>query len=160
MLTNIILHISSFLLIGALADYIFFNKEKSKKIAFVHNQKFFEQFKGTAELKVTLEASQNKFKAHLDSIATLIQGGQTDLTPLYRQRVEELSLQHQQLAERYTADIWKNINAEVLNFDKDNGYDFILGASGNGSLMYASEAKDITEAVTAYANAHYEDKEP
>ena len=61
----------------------------------------------------------------------------------------------EELTARYTSDIWKHINEGIAEFGKAEGYDFIFGASGNGGIMYADEANDITDRVVTYINLRY-----
>ena len=48
--------------------------------------------------------------------------------------------------------IWKEINAKVTEYGKEKGIDFILGAKGDGTIMYANEAKEITKEIIEYIN--------
>jgi outer membrane protein len=146
------------LAVASLGIYVFY--EKPTKTAFVYNQQVFEGFKGTIELKARLAEQQNDYKKNLDSIALLIQAGRVDLNTVYQERAQEFTYQQQQVTEKYTADIWKRINEEIGNYGKENRFEFIFGASGNGSLMYANDAKDITSEMVAYLNARYDDKAP
>ena len=43
----------------------------------------------------------------------------------------------------------------IVEFGKQNDYDLILGADGNGTVMYAKEMLDISKNVTVYINNKY-----
>ena len=43
----------------------------------------------------------------------------------------------------------------VTDYGKKNGYTYILGKNEAGSVMYGSEANDITKVVTEALNATY-----
>jgi Skp family chaperone for outer membrane proteins len=128
---------------------------KKEKLAFVYNQQVFDKFEGTLELKEKLGQQQQAYKAILDSLSVLVQSGRKDLQPVYENRARELSLKHKEVLDRYTADIWTRINQEILIFGKDQGYDFVFGASGNGSLMYAADQKNVTAEFVEYLNGKY-----
>ena len=128
---------------------------RPQKTAFFYNQKVFEQFKGKADLQKKLDLVIKKDKAFLDSLSALIEAGNENVRPVFQQKMEQAEATRQQLSEQYTADIWKYINEQVLAFGKEKHYDYIFGASGNGSLMYAGEAHDITKDVADYLNTNY-----
>lgn len=62
-------------------------------------------------------------------------------------------------AERLTAEydeqIWKQINQYVRDFGAKNGYNYIYGAEGSGSLMYGSDSENITEEIVGYVNSSF-----
>lgn len=145
----------TFLLVVSLGAYVFFKKEN--RTAFIYNQQVFDKFKGTQELKTKLDLRKKEYKASLDSLTKIIEQGRLDLKPLYESKAQEFNLQYQQLSDQYTADLWIRINEEVKKFGKENGYSFIFGASGNGSLMYARESEDVTNQVVDFVNKNYED---
>jgi outer membrane protein len=142
------------------AVFYFLVAHKTQKTAFFYNQKVFDRFQGKLELESRLNKQAEKSKKMLDSLAVLIQGGRTDLSSVYQENLDYATTTRQQLSETYTADIWKYINGQASNYGDENGYDYIFGASGNGSLMYADTMHDITNEIVRYLNLKYEDKEP
>lgn len=144
----------NFILVLALAGYIFFKPTATGRNAYVMNQRIFAEFKGKIELEEKLNALRGLHKKQLDSLAAgIIQPGQD---ALYQEHLRTLALKEQELSERYTADIWKRINQYIVAYGKKEGYDFIFGASGDGSIMYAGEANDVTDDVVSYINKQYE----
>lgn len=146
--------ILNILVIGS-GVYLLFRKHPGKT-AFIYNQKVFEGFKGTQDLKEKLKQVQLKDKGMLDSLGILIGQGRTDLEPLHQRKLQESELYQQHLSDQYTADIWKRVNTYISDYGKNQGFDFIYGASGDGSLMYAREGLDITDVVIDYCNQRYE----
>jgi len=137
-----------------LAGYIlFFNRKE--RTAFFYDQKVFDQFEGKLDLEAKLKSQAEADRKLLDSMASLMQSGRQDLNATYQQNLRQSSQNYQQLSEKYTSDIWKHINGEVANFGREKGYDYIFGASGNGSLMYADSLNDITGDVIKYLNEKY-----
>lgn len=59
------------------------------------------------------------------------------------------------VTEQYTEQIWKQLNQYVTDYGKANGYDYIFGGDGSGSLMYAREGLNITDKVKIYVNQSY-----
>lgn len=65
---------------------------------------------------------------------------------------KRLTEEFQKKTTEYDALIWKEINEKVTVYGKDHSIDLILGAKGDGAIMYASDAKDITKAVIEFIN--------
>jgi Skp family chaperone for outer membrane proteins len=65
---------------------------------------------------------------------------------------DAMSADFQQKSETFQAVVWKEINAKIEKYGKMHELDFILGAKGDGTIMYASDAQDVTEEIIAYIN--------
>ena len=65
---------------------------------------------------------------------------------------DQLTEEYQQKSATFEQVVWEQINRAVAEFGKEKGYDYIFGAKGDGSIMYASDEKDITKEVIAYIN--------
>jgi outer membrane protein len=142
----------------SLGGVIWLLTAKKEKIGFVYNQQVFEKFEGTRELKEKLSRQEAQFKSVLDSLSLLVNSGRKDLAPYLQNKAQELGLKHQEVSQTYTADIWKRINDEAMNFGKENGYDYILGAAGNGNMMYAKDQLNVTDEFIEYLNTRYTGK--
>lgn len=143
------------LIINGVVIYIVMQKQ-DKRVAFVVNQKLFNEFAGKKELEKKLSDLRTRNNITVDSLWQLTR--QTPIIELrqsYQVQIERIKMMEEDLANQYTADIWKRINEWVSEYGKANQYDFVLGAAGNGSLMYAEETNDITEAVIVYVNKRY-----
>jgi len=140
------------LLIGLVTSLVSCQRDKT---AFFYNQKVFDQFKGKLELEEKLKTQAATDKKLLDSLHVLIEQGRKDLTPVYDEAAQKAGAAQQDLNSRYTADVWRYINEGVADFGKEKGYDYIFGASGNGSLMYADTTHDVTADVVSFLNARY-----
>ena len=124
-----------------------------EKSAFIINQQLFNAFEGKIELENRLKYLEEANKKTLDSLLRLPADGNNMF--LYEEERRKLDLKVQELSAKYTADIWKRINEYVSAYGEEHGYDFIFGASGDGSLMYAREGCDITDEVIGYVNRKY-----
>lgn len=145
--------LNSIVIIILVSFYLFYSGKP--KIAFVYNQKVFDSFLGKVELEHKLKTEQSRNRKQLDSISSLIQSGRKDLEGVYNHTAETAGMREQEMSGRYTADIWKHINDAISEYGKKNGYDFIFGASGDGSLMHAEKANDVTEEVVKHLNEAY-----
>lgn len=130
-----------------------------QKTGFIFNQKVFEEFKGTKILQEKITRKKQDDMALLDSLSKEVtKRPSPEIFQKYQLAKDNLLLQEQQLTEQYTAEIWSRINRYISVYGKEKGYDFILGASGNGNLMYAKESVDITKEVIEYINKEYDEK--
>lgn len=75
----------------------------------------------------------------------------------YMQIKNSLEYNYKNNVQTYDEKIWKQINMAVTDFGKDRGYDYIFGAIGNGSMMYASEGDNVTDEFLKYLNKKYQD---
>ena len=67
---------------------------------------------------------------------------------------ETLTAQYQEKSRKFDEIIWGEINRILSEYGKKNGIDFILGAKGDGNIMFASDRCDITEEVLNYMKTH------
>jgi Skp family chaperone for outer membrane proteins len=65
----------------------------------------------------------------------------------FKQRYEEENIH---LKETYFTQIRQEINDRAKEFAKDNGYDYLFSAVGDGALLYAGESDDITKDFQLY----------
>ena len=142
------------------------------KTAYIHAARVFAEFNGKMELESKLKNEQNKQQLMLDSLKLDVQVLKTKYTEnkspeptvkLIKQKefqVYELEgklLQQQEVVSaQYTEEIWQQINQYIIEYGQKNGYDYIFGANGAGSLMYGSKAYDITEDIIKHLNTRYE----
>ncbi|TRX58727.1 OmpH family outer membrane protein [Fulvivirga sp. M361] len=128
------------------------------KSAYFLNQAVFEASTARQELELRLGHMKTDHQKHLDSLTTLMQTVEDGsmLVEDYREAVKEYTLQQQKLTETYTAELWRQINQYVNDYGEEHDYDYIFGATGDGSLMYANLSRDITDQIITYINKRYE----
>lgn len=73
----------------------------------------------------------------------------------YMYRKQAFESDNDAVTEQYSAQIWKQLNQYITDYGKANGYDYIFGGDGSGSLMYAREGLNITDQVKTYVNQRY-----
>lgn len=149
---------------------VMFNWQQQPKLGYVKNADLFSAFNGTKELKGKLESSKFQQKAILDSLSLELtnlrerfKAGQKNVLPDLQQKEQiwvglnqQYNEVYSQKSEEYTDQIWVQINQYILDFGKENGYDYIIGANGAGALMYGSDRTDLTKEVIEYANKRYD----
>jgi outer membrane protein len=154
-LSTVISIISLVISLGVTA-YLALQASPSKS-GYVINQKVFDEFNGKKHLEASLKDLRAKHKKHLDSLMALLTvSDQGNAQAVYGETLNAFAVQEQELSDRYTTEIWKQINQYITEYGKKNGYGFIYGATGDGSLMFAHEGGDVTPEVITFINAKYE----
>ncbi len=69
-----------------------------------------------------------------------------------RERFEE---DNAVLSQKYDGQILEQMTQYVTDFGKKNGYKYIFGAEGNGTLMYAETNENISEEIIKFINNKY-----
>ncbi len=161
--------IAGCILLGFLA--IFFTREKT---GFVDNNRLFSEFNATKELQKNVQDGLLKDKTIIDSLNKNIdqvekllksKSPTVDELMAYKKLVlynDSLKYVYQQSLQdanaKISTQVWNTLNEYIIEYGKKKGYKYIFGASGNGSLMYASDKKDITEDILQFVNKKYEGK--
>lgn len=136
--------------------------------AFVDNQRLFDSFQGRKELENRLEQESNAKQAEIDSLGLQLKAMEsivrTDESAKRRaqmmlQKYQQLSQEHQGYYEykkhEYTEAIWKQISQYTREYGEEEGYDYVFGIAGSGSLMHGKPPYNITEDVVNYINSKY-----
>lgn len=158
-----------------IAGEIVYVKFYSPKIAFVNNNLLYKEFKGKVELEKKFIKEKESEQVYLDSlymeVKVLDDKIKSTGTKDEKQRLlliekkkafdrlaSDFNGRNKQLEDKYLDQIWNQINQYIKDYGKEKGYDFILGAQGNGSLMFAVDSRDITKEVSEYCNKKYDGK--
>lgn len=141
------------------------------RTAYVDIHEVFEKFEGTKELNARLTNLSSKQKSLLDSMSFKLRAMQSNINENspravltsfntqqnnYQVLNSEFTQQYEQQDQEYQTMVWKQINQYIQEYGKENGYDYIYGANGNGTMMYASNQKNITTNILQYINQRYE----
>lgn len=139
------------------------------KTGYIELNQIYDKFPLKKELEGQLQHTQNARKAILDSmnlklhtLSNQARAGSTEAEKVFlveqrayleKQRYFEEDNSNQ--VRQYDEQIWKQINQYVKDFGEEKGYDYVFGATGTGSVMYADKSKNITEEVSTYVNSKY-----
>ena len=161
--------IAFILLIAIVIGSVAWNEYRSKKIAYVSTTNLYDGFTLKKELEDKYKKTQLTRQTLLDSLKFKIQAlsikGKdmtdedkirfNDLQRSYLYKEKEFNDENDLAAQQYSDQIWKQINQYVADYGKENGYDYLLGATGQGNIMFAKEKEDITKEVLDYINKKY-----
>lgn len=73
----------------------------------------------------------------------------------YLQRKQAYEADNTALSQKYDQEILTQMNQYVKDYGAANGYTYVFGSDGNGALMYAKDANNITKQVIEYINSKY-----
>lgn len=163
---NKILIILNCIIIFSIVGIVIYVTKTNKKIAYVTTSEIFSDFKMTKEINADVEKIEKSKQAILDSIADQLKKMQAGIIKGDEENFnftkKEFITKRNQFAEEITRikqlsveKVWKQINQYITEYGKEKGYDIILGANGQGSLMYAEESNNQTKEITDYINKKY-----
>lgn len=152
------------LIIGILG-FLLYNQFKKDKIVYVDNIELFSNFKMKTELEKKYKQVESIRKSILDSLYNEIRIFGSDnneaLVQMKRQfliKKETFDKENAETMDQYNKEIWEQINEYTKQFGDENGYDYVLGANGQGVLMYAKSTKNVTKELSEYINQKYNGK--
>lgn len=152
--------------LGIIATALYSFKS-AKKIAYLDTGEVFKNFAMTKKMDEEVKAVEAAKKKMMDSLITQLKQVQSGVLKVsdnelemmkagYLEKRSQLASDLNKVRESAMEKIWKQINQYVSEYGKENHYDVILGANGQGSLMYASEGADMTKEILRYVNEKYE----
>lgn len=164
------------LLVGWLI-WITVHVNEQPKIAYIKSLYLVENYEGTKEAYQVLQKQVVEWEAKLDSlkniyreVAVRYKTTNTSLSDDLKGKLEQELLYKQQNLEKYqntivnqkadkdrklTEGIYAQIDTYLKEYAESKGYDLVIGANKEGSLLYGSTAYDITDEVLVLVNEKY-----
>ena len=165
-------------LIASIASFFYF--QSSNELVYVDVNKLVEGYERTRVEREAFSKKTEVLKANVDSLVT---GWQTELKNYEKERAsmtkKEIELKQELLGnkqqqlnnyqqaiqkqiqeedQKMTQTVVNDINDYVKEYGKSHGYPIIFGAGGNGNIMYAEKASDLTDEILEELNQQYEGK--
>jgi len=144
------------------------------KIAYIDVQDLMKEYEGTKALEESLKAKQEKMAKELDSLGAPFQqkvqayyqaaqkmsaAKRAETEQALQQEQQILQAREQQASQELQNEnmaksevIMKKIDSLVADYAKTNKFDLILGTSGNGTVMYGSDALNVTSSILEVLN--------
>ncbi len=160
------------ILIISISISLYYSVFKAKKIAYVDNVFLFENSKIKLDTYKSLKKDEQLREVQMDSIRKEILAFEKQLLnsnkeaslfnqynllkDLFVQKKQTFSNELDNLSRLNDEKIWQKINQNIVEYGKIHGYTYILGANGQGSIMFADQAESITEDVLKFINNEYE----
>lgn len=145
-------------------------------IVYVDNQRLFDGFQMKKELEQQLISTKGQGTGIADSLKIELMGMESSYSSIAKEKQELfqkefmakrnqwLSLTQQieaadkELESTFTSQIWNQLNQYVQDYGEQENIDMIIGANGDGSLMYSKNDMDITDELITYINKRYDGK--
>lgn len=148
------------LLLSIATAILFYRLEStSNNTYYIEPDKVYDNFILRQNLQAELEKSLEHDTKLLDSLYNTI-GKYKQSKP--KEEMDDLQQQlkskNNELAEKYDAQIWAQINQYIIDYGKENNITFILGANGSGAVFYAETDKNITQNIIEYINTKFQNK--
>mgnify|MGYP001550628579 CR=1 FL=1 len=146
-----------------------------QKIGWISLPEVFNKFEYKSELEKKFKLSEEARKKIIDSLEMNVKITYKTIQALqkpdpelnakfelqrdaFMQRKEQLESENLNMRNDFNTQILNQLNQYVKDFGKENNYKIILGAEGNGSLMFGNEANDLTAEILIYINEKYKGK--
>ncbi|MBC7865243.1 MAG: OmpH family outer membrane protein [Bacteroidia bacterium] len=146
----------------------FFISQGDKRVGYVEINDLYKDFKMTKELESKFTNVSSSRKTFLDSLEIELKAMVNDqqrkdeferIKRVYMVRKQQFEEDNMAMNQQFNAQIMNQMNQYLVDYGKENGFDFIFGANGNGGLMYANEqAFNVTPNVLTYINSKYAGK--
>ena len=147
---------------------------QQKRTAYVVTTDVYDKFQMSKELNEKIKKLEDTRKNILDSLVFKLKmkqqsienskGKDVQMINEFEGMKQEYFMKQKQFEEdnakikdQYFDQIWTQLNQYVQEFGKKNSYVYILGATGQGTLMYADETINVTNDLVEYVNQRYND---
>jgi outer membrane protein len=154
-----------YILIAGLAGFVLFKEQTRPRHVYVDNTKLFAGFSMKKELEKKYQSVESERKRILDSLIQVIGAAQASsaaspelldrLKTEYMYKKNTFEQSNSETMAQYNGQIWNQLNDYVKQYGKEKNYQYIFGANGQGSLMYAADAENITDELIVYVNQKY-----
>jgi len=168
------------ILVIAVGYLFFYSNRVGKEVVYVNNRKLLSQYKGMLAAQKTIEEKSKEWQANIDTLTNDVQNQmkkyekeRANLSAKELKLTEELLRNKQQQLVQYQQAIRQKaqeedmklkekivaeVNAYIKDYGDKNSYDYILGATDMGNLLYGKEVLDVTDDVLKGMNAAYKGK--
>ena len=172
---NALLNLVLMIIVCVISLFVY-HKTIKQKTAYIEIKKVFNGFQMKKELEEKFKQTAKSREKIIDSLSFNLKlmskqlneqkaaNKEVDKDLLYAfeyKREEFLKLKNQfsednaSLSQKYDAQILEQMTQYIIEFGKNNNYEFIFGADGSGNLMYAKEAFNISDEISIYINNKY-----
>lgn len=159
---------------SVLTNFVLINRMPDT--AYISTNKVFEEFGMKKELEKKFESIKEERKQNLDSLkaevkyrfdniknqeAEYTEEARSNMDMLkkhYLKKEEQYKNNNRSLKQKYNKQIWERLNQYIEAYGRQNGYDYIYGVQGQGNIMYAQQAHNITQKVIKFVNQKYNDE--
>lgn len=152
--------LGSSIVIG-LTIILIFNLFNNKEIVYVDNQRLFDGFAMTKEMKVIGEREYNLRKTEIDSLYSMLQYVEENeerefLMKEFISKRESFEQFNEEFGYTESEKIWSRIKSYTKEFTNNREYKFIITCENSRNVLYADPELDITDELLLFINSKYE----
>jgi outer membrane protein len=148
-----------------LAGFVGYTYYQTTKLVVVDVFTLVDEFTMKKELEQAEGLKFQGLNAQVDSLNALIERckKEQNVTKLKQLSKPFYELQYiakqnyDESAEKINKQVWARLNPLIDDFGKQKDYQVIVGGNGMGSVLFASEQKNITKELIKYVNKRYTD---
>jgi outer membrane protein len=153
---------------------------KEEKVVYVDSMKLITNYKGSKSAKEAYDKKVAVWRANMDTLTKEFNDAvakyereKNELTAKEKTLTEELLANKRQQLVSYqqattenaskedkevTAKVFKEVDDFIKRYGEKHGYDYIMGATSMGNIVYAKKINDITDEVLKQLNEEYRTK--
>lgn len=142
--------------------FYYFNETK-EDLVYIDNIKLFNSFNMTKDIKTIEETKIYTKGKELDSLYAIFQtikDKQDNSSKILQKQIAYKSKAFRELQDNYSHNlsntVWNRLNGYIKAYAQIHHLKIILGTSGNGNVLYAEEAIDVTAQIIEFSNQKYE----
>ena len=134
------------------------------KVAWLNVSEVYNDFQLKKDLEKKLEKQKQTHTNSLDSVEyeiNLMSASKANPETLelkkkvYFKMKQHFEMETEKLRADYQTQIFNQINQYVKDYAEQHHYNYIWGANGEGTLMYAVDNQNITTKIKTYVNNRY-----
>lgn len=135
-------------------------KTQQKNIVFMDSFRVFEEFEMKKDLDKKIEGEMQMEKQQVEELGMQYNVAtdakkKAELQLLLQQAQQQFEKKFQDLSQRYTAEVSKELNVHIRNYGKEHKYDLIVSSGGQNNVMYVDTMSNITIDIIKYINREY-----
>ncbi len=161
----------------AFSMYAVYKVQRSPRIAYVRNAVFAEQYAGMQDARKLLEQKLKEWEDNVDTLEARYMRSLDQYNKNYallslseREELKKSIDRQEYELQQYIAAVEKKameenqrklqgltdqVNLFIKKYAEQQGYDLILGVSGNGNIVYGAETIDLTDQILEALNREY-----
>jgi outer membrane protein len=155
------------IILASFFSLVLYSCDSPIEIAYVNPNKLLQGYHGATAQHELFQAKAQGWQQRIDSLGTELQALSKAPAAAHATKEQQLlkyrdaiQQQAQQEDQRVTKAVLDEINTYLKQYGKDHSYNFILGATDAGNIVYAAEGTDISEEVLKGLNAAYDRQHP
>lgn len=140
----------------ALCFYLF--HDSGKKIAYADAIRLFNEYKFKIDMEKESQGNLKKLKVEMDSVGVIykVNPGNEQVQRMMMEKQQQFTNGCNAVNKTINEKVWERLNVKIQDFGKKEHIEMLIGANGMGTVLYASESRDVTDDLIKYVNESYE----